>query len=115
MGTDRSAAATAGQLSQVHGVRQFHACYSIGDDELWGVVRHRKSAANTLEALRSIRARRPDGDPVYVILDNLSAHKGPTIRDWATERNVELCFTPTYSSWANPIEDHFGPLYASSC
>jgi hypothetical protein len=23
---------------------------------------------------------------------------------------VELCFTPTYSSWANPIECHFGPL-----
>ena len=23
---------------------------------------------------------------------------------------VELCFTPTYSSWANPIEAHFGPL-----
>ena len=23
---------------------------------------------------------------------------------------MELCFTPTYSSWANPIECHFGPL-----
>ena len=23
---------------------------------------------------------------------------------------VELCFTPTYSSWANPIEAHFGQL-----
>jgi hypothetical protein len=21
-----------------------------------------------------------------------------------------LCFTPTYASWANPIEAHFGPL-----
>ena len=55
-----------------HGVRQFHGCYSVGDDELWGVVRRRKSAANTKAALRSIRAR--DGEPVYVILDNLSAH-----------------------------------------
>jgi hypothetical protein len=28
-----------------------------------------------------------------------------------THRNrVELCFTPTYASWANPIEAHFGPL-----
>lgn len=45
-----------------------------------------------------------------MILDNLSAHKGPTIRRWATRHNVELCFTPTYSSWANPIEAHFGPL-----
>ena len=93
-----------------HGVRQFHGCYSIGDDELFGVVRHRKSAANTLKALRSIRARRLDGEPIWVILDNLSAHKGDTIRRWAIRNRVELCFTPTYSSWANPIEAHFGPL-----
>jgi hypothetical protein len=24
---------------------------------------------------------------------------------------VELCFTPTNASWANPIEAHFGPLW----
>ena len=95
---------------KLHGVRQFHACYSISDDALWGVVRRRKSAANTLAALRSIRATRRDSDPIYVILDNLSAHKAPTVRDWAKRHNVELCFTPTYSSWANPIEAHFGPL-----
>ncbi len=95
---------------KLHGVRQFHGCYSVGDDELWGVVRHRKSSTNTLRALRSIRARRPGGEQIYVILDNLSAHKGQAIRDWAKRNNVELCFTPTYSSWANPIEAHSGPL-----
>ena len=95
---------------KLHGVRQFHGCYSIGDDTLWGVVRHRKSAANVLAALQSIRAARPDGQWVYVILDNLSAHKGTKIRAWADRHRVELCFTPTYSSWANPIEPHFGPL-----
>jgi hypothetical protein len=95
---------------KLHGVRQFHGCYSVGDDTLWGVVRRRKSAVNTLEALRSVRAARPDGEPIFVILDNLSAHKGVTIRRWAERNRVELCFTPTYSSWANPIEAHFGPL-----
>ena len=43
-------------------------------------------------------------------LDNLSAHKGRAVRQWARGNRVELCFTPTYSSWANPIEAHFGPL-----
>jgi transposase len=95
---------------KLHGVRQFHACYSIGDDTLWGTVRLRKSAANTLAALTSIRAARPDGAPIYIILDNLSAHKGVKIRAWAARNRTELCFTPTYSSWANPIEAHFGPL-----
>ena len=95
---------------KLHGVRQFHGCYSIGDDTLWGAVRNQKSAVNVLKALRSIRAARPDGEMIYVILDNLSAHKGLKIREWARRNQVELCFTPTYSSWANPIEAHFGPL-----
>nr|WP_317852515.1 transposase [Streptomyces venezuelae] len=46
----------------------------------------------------------------YVILDNLSAHKGTGISRWAKKHKVGLCFTPTYASWANPIEAHFGPL-----
>jgi transposase len=92
------------------GVRQFHACYSIGDDEIFGVVRRRKGADYTLAAIKSCRARRPkEVERIYVILDNLSAHQGKKIRDWCGRHNVELCFTPTYSSWANPIECHFGP------
>lgn len=77
---------------KLHGVRQFHGCYSVGDDELWGVVRQHKSGTNTLRALKSIRARRPDRDPIYVILDNLSAHKGKSIRQWAARNNVRAVF-----------------------
>jgi hypothetical protein len=43
-------------------------------------------------------------------MDNLSANKTPAIRRWARRANVELCFTPTSASWANPIEAQFGPL-----
>lgn len=68
------------------------------------------SAAPSLAALKAIRAARPDGAPVHVILDNLSAHKGSKIRQWARKNKVELCFTPTIASWANPIEAHFEPL-----
>ncbi|MGH3523959.1 MAG: IS630 family transposase [Mycobacterium sp.] len=92
------------------GVRQFHGCYSLGDDRLWGVVRAKKGIDNSLAAIKSCRAARPDGEMIYVILDNLSAHKAVKIRQWCEKNNVELCFTPTYSSWANPIECHFGPL-----
>ncbi|TDD77899.1 IS630 family transposase [Actinomadura darangshiensis] len=95
---------------RTHGVRYFHGCYSLGDDTLWGVNRRKKGATNTLAALKSIRAARSDGAPIYVILDNLSARKGTDIRRWANKNKVELCFTPTYASWANPIEAHFGPL-----
>jgi hypothetical protein len=73
-------------------------------------VRRRKSGDHTLAALKSIRAARPDGAPIYVILDNLSANKTPAIRAWAARHKVKLCFTPTSASWANPIEAQFGPL-----
>ena len=92
------------------GVRQFHAVYALGDDTMWGVCRARKSIANALAAIKSCRVARPDGEMIYVILDNLSAHKAKRIKAWCAKHNVELCFTPTYSSWANPIECHFGPL-----
>lgn len=96
--------------TRTHGIRYFHGCYSLGDDQLWGVMRRRKGGDHTLAALRSIRAARPDGAPIYVIMDNLSANKTPKIRAWAGRNKVELCFTPTNASWANPIEAQFGPL-----
>ncbi|MEU3743268.1 transposase [Streptomyces sp. NPDC032198] len=90
--------------------KSFTRCYSVGDDTVWGVNRRRKGIAPTWAALKSIRAARPDGAPIYVILDNLSAHKNARILRWAARNKVELCFTPTNASWANPIEAHFGPL-----
>jgi transposase len=95
---------------RTHGIRYFHGCYSPADDQLWGVTRERKGGGHTLAALRSIRAARPGAYRLFVILDNLSANKTPAIRRWAAKANVELCFTPTNASWANPIEAQFGPL-----
>jgi transposase len=95
---------------RTHGVTYFHGCYCVGDDLLWGLNHRRKGIDHTWAALRSIRAVRPDGAPIYVILDNLSAHKNWRIRTWAKKHKVRLLFTPTYASWANPIEAHFGPL-----
>jgi transposase len=95
---------------RTHGIRYFHGCYSLGDDQLWGVMRERKGGDHTLTALKSIRAARPGGYRLFVIADNLSANKTPAIRRWAARANVELCFTPVNASWANPIEAQFGPV-----
>jgi transposase len=95
---------------RTHGIRYFHGCYSIGDDQLWGITREHKGADHTLAALKSIRAARPGGYRLFVITDNLSANKTPAIRRWARRENVELCLTPTNASWANPIEAQFGPV-----
>ena len=44
------------------GVRQFHGCYDYANDQVFGVVRHRKSVKNSLAAIKSCRQRRPDGE-----------------------------------------------------
>ena len=95
---------------RTHGIRYFHGCYCVGDDQLWGVTREHKGAVHTLAALKSIRASRPGGYRLFVILDNLAANKTPAIRRWARRENAGLCLTPANASWANPVEAHFGPL-----
>ena len=95
---------------RTHGIRYFHGCYDLSADRLWGVLHEHKGGRYTLAALKTIRAARPDGEPIYVIEDNLAANKTPTIRSWAAAHKVELCLTPTNASWADPIEAQFGPL-----
>ena len=83
---------------RTHGIRYFHGCYGIGDDQLWGVTREHKGAGHTLAALSPVRAARPGGYRLVIILDNLAANKTPAIRRWAKRENVELCFTPVNAS-----------------
>ena len=94
---------------RTHGIRYFHGCYCAGDDQLRGITREHKGAGHTLAALKSIRAARPDGYRLFVIMDNL-ANKAPAIRRWAGRENAGLCFTPANASRANPIGAQSGPV-----
>ena len=48
------------------------------------------------------------------MLDNFSPHlstkNDPRAAEWAEGNNVELAYTPTYSSWLNRIEAQFQAL-----
>ena len=88
---------------RAHGIRYFHGCYCVGDDQLRGITREHKGAGHTLAALKSIRAARPDGYRLFVIMDYVAANKTPAIRRWARLENVELCFTPANASWASAL------------
>lgn len=79
---------------RTHGIRYFHGCYSLSEDRLWGVLHKHKGGTYTLAALKSIRKARPDGAPIYIILDNLSTNTTPAIRTWCQRNKVELCLTP---------------------
>ena len=96
---------------RTHGIRYFHGCYSLGDDQLWGVTRHRKGGDHTLAALQSIRAARPDGAPIYVIMDNLSANKTPAVRRWAAGHKGRAVSDPDLRFLGQPDR---GPVRAAA-
>lgn len=47
-----------------------------------------------------------------VIMDNLSSHKGPRVREMIEAAGVELRYLPPYSPDFNPIENAFAKLKA---
>jgi hypothetical protein len=52
----------------------------------------------------------PRSKRIHWIQENLSCHWTPAIRQWAEQSNVELVPTPTYASYLNRIERHFGAI-----
>ncbi len=75
-----------------------------------GITGEHKGAGHTLAALKPVRAARPDGYRLFVIMDNLAAGKTPAIRCWARRENAGPCFTPANASRANPVEAQSGPV-----
>jgi hypothetical protein len=57
-----------------------------------------------------LRRRFHRSERLYLILYNFSPHHHSKAKTWTKENNMELVFTPTYASWLNRIECHFGPL-----
>jgi transposase len=47
-----------------------------------------------------------------VVVDNLSSHKGPRIRELIEGRGCELIYLPPYSPDLNPIEEAFAKIKA---
>jgi transposase len=93
--------------SKPNGVRYLFGAYDVHADRLHGRLRAHKNAGEVLAFYRQIRMRYHPRLRIYLIADNLSTHKTPSICDWAAVSNVELVFTPTYASFLNRIECHF--------
>jgi transposase len=71
------------------------------------------ATADVLRFFKLIDVHIPRPLEVHVVLDNLSAHKAPEVRDWlAHPRRAlwHLHLTPTSSSWLNLIERWFKEL-----
>jgi transposase len=50
-----------------------------------------------------------------VVMDNLSSHKGPRVRELVEARGCELLYLSAYSPDLNPIEQAFAKLSRRCC
>jgi transposase len=97
-------------FNRPHGIRHLISAYDVGADRLYGHIKKRKGRVEFLQFCRYIRSLYPRAIRLHFVLDNFSAHKGETVRQWAADNNVELAFTPFYASWLNRIEAQFRAL-----
>ena len=97
-----------------HGVRHMMGAYDLATDRLYGHVVTRKDRTAFIRFLRYVRSLHPPEVRIGIVLDNFSPHlstkKDQRVGEWAAANNVELAYTPTYSSWLNRIEAQFQAL-----
>jgi transposase len=96
-----------------HGTVDLFAALNVATGEVITDYRQRHTGADVLAFFKKVDGQVPRRLDVHVILDNLSAHLGPEVREWLAEpaqARWHLHFTPTSSSWLNLIERWFALL-----
>ncbi|MBS9376039.1 hypothetical protein GON09_005060 [Rhodococcus sp. B50] len=88
------------------------AALDLATGRIYYRIRPRKRSGEFLDLLKTLRARWP-GEKLYVVLDNFSPHRHPTVKTWATAHEVELVLLPTYGSWLNWIESESESEFAA--
>ena len=93
-----------------NGTTHLFAALEVATGKVTTQTRARHTAADFLAFLGEIERAYPEGD-LAVVLDNVSSHKTPAIREWLDANpRVSFHFTPTSASWMNQIETWFGIL-----
>jgi len=95
---------------QLQGTEQLLAFYDVHADCLVAQVRKRKTVDDLLAVFARLRACYRPALRLYLVMDNLNTHKHARLRAFMAAHNIEPVYTPTYASWLNAIEAHFGPL-----
>jgi transposase len=93
-----------------HGVRYIFGALDVHADHLRARMRPRRTGAETLWFMRTIRHSYRSRQRIHWIQDNLSANWTPDIRAFAASHRIEPVPTPTYASYLNRIEAHFRPI-----
>lgn len=95
---------------RTQGTEQFLGFYDVHSDVLVGQVRKRKTHRDLLAVFERLRACYDESLRIYLVMDNLSSHRHPSVKMFYDANNIEPVWTPTYSSWLNAIEAHLSGI-----
>jgi transposase len=95
---------------RLQGTQQLIAFYDVHADCLSGRVRDRKTHQDILKCFQKLRRCYPKEEKLYLIEDNLSAHQHEKVTQYMKSHQMKPVWLPTYASWLNLIESHFGIL-----
>jgi transposase len=94
-----------------NGTTSLYAAFNTLTGTVIGKVADRTNSQEFLSFLKLLDRRTSADLQLHIILDNLSAHKTESVRDWVASRpRIHLHFTPTSSSWLNAVEGWFAQL-----
>lgn len=94
-----------------NGTLSLYAAFDTESGEVFGQTASRHTSQEFVAFLEALVANQPEDRPIHIILDNLSAHKTQLVRTFLADHpNVQLHFTPTYSSWINQVELWFSKI-----
>ncbi len=94
-----------------NGTLSLFAALNTATGEVLGKTAPRHTSEQFVAFLTDIVSSQPERQEIHVICDNVSSHKTERVQDFLAEhRNVQMHFTPTYSSWLNQVENWFSRI-----
>jgi transposase/transposase-like protein len=94
-----------------HGTLSLYAALNVRTGKVEGRTAHRHTSAEFVAFLGELVRKAKWAREIHIVLDNLSAHKTPTVQQFlANHPKVRLHFTPTYSSWLNQVKIWFAKI-----
>src|SRR6476619_1700863 len=94
-----------------HGTLSLYAALNTQTGEVVGHTAARHTSAEFVGFLQTVVETQPRRREIYIIVDNLSAHKTQQVRTFLVAHpQVHLHYTPTYSSWLNQVELWFSKI-----
>ena len=94
-----------------NGTLSLYAALEVKTGKVKGKTAERHTSVEFVHFLQQVVSGCRPEQEIHIILDNLSAHKTSTVREFlARNPRVKFHFTPTYSSWLNQVEIWFARL-----